>query len=106
KFGDIAPFQPIPFALPGGATAGVRPGGTFEGRGVAPMTGDYQFRAYSNGRTRVWLNDRIMIDHYKKNWATEYDQFTAHLEAGTGFSIKVENTAGTTLQMEWKTPGP
>jgi alpha-D-xyloside xylohydrolase len=47
-----------------------------------------------------------MIDHYKQNWATEYDQFTAHLEAGTGFSIKVENTAGTTLQMEWKTPGP
>ncbi|HEY2433258.1 MAG TPA: TIM-barrel domain-containing protein [Vicinamibacterales bacterium] len=89
KFGDIAPFEALP------ATAD---------RVTAPVTGDYQFQTYSNGETKVWLDGVLRIDHYKQNWATEYDQFKVHLEAGRTYPLKVTNTGGTTLELRWKKP--
>ena len=100
---------------------GVGPGGTGRagGRGgappvrawlgdlVAPATGDYQFQVYSNGDTKVWLDEKLMVDHYKQVWATEYDQFKVRLQAGRRYPIKVTNgTGGTTLEVRWKTPPP
>jgi len=91
KWGDIAPFEPLP-----AATESI----------TAPVTGDYQFQTYSNGSTKVWLDNVLRIDHYKQNWATEYDQFKAHLEAGKKYPLKVTNTDGTTVELRWKKPTP
>ncbi len=91
KFGDIAPFEPLP-----ATTDGI----------TAPVTGDYQFQVYSNGETKVWLDGVLQIDHYKQNWATEYDQFKVRLEAGKRYPLKVTNTGGTTLELRWKKPVP
>jgi alpha-D-xyloside xylohydrolase len=90
KFGDIGPFEPLP------PTADSI---------TAPVTGDYQFQAYSNGDTKVWLDGALRVDHYKQNWATEYDQFKVRLEAGKRYPLKVTNTGGTTLELRWKKPG-
>ena len=49
---------------------------------------------------------KIEIDHYKQNWATEYDQFKVHLVAGRRYPIKITNSLGTTLRVMWKTPSP
>jgi len=89
KFGDIAPFEPLP-----AATETIS----------APTTGDYQFQVYSNGNTKVWLDGVLQIDHYKQNWATEYDQFKVHLEGGKSYPLKITNTGGTTLELRWKKP--
>jgi alpha-D-xyloside xylohydrolase len=89
KFGDIAPFETLP-----ATTESV----------TAPVTGDYQFQTYSNGDTKVWLDGRLWIDHYKQNWATEYDQFKVHLEGGKAYPLKVTNTGGTTIELRWKKP--
>jgi alpha-D-xyloside xylohydrolase len=89
KFGDIAPFEPL-----AAGTTSV----------TAPVTGDYQFRAYSNGDTKVWLDGVLRIDHYKQNWATEYDQFKVRLEAGRSYPLEVKNTGGTTVELAWKKP--
>lgn len=105
KFGDIGPFETIPAdaLVDVKQTPAVR---GFQGTIVAPSTGDYQFQTYSNGSTRVRLADVLQIDHYKQNWATEYDQFKVHLEAGRRYPINVTNTGGTTLELRWKKPVP
>jgi alpha-D-xyloside xylohydrolase len=89
KFGDIGPFESLP-----STTDSI----------TAPVTGDYQFQTYSNGDTKVWLDGVLRIDHYKQNWATEYDQFKVHLDAGRRYPLKVVNTGGTTVELRWKKP--
>jgi len=91
KWGDIGPFESLP-----ATTESI----------IAPVTGDYQFQTYSNGATKVWLDNVLRIDHYKQNWATEYDQFKVHLEAGKQYPFKVTNTDGTTVELRWKKPTP
>jgi alpha-D-xyloside xylohydrolase len=91
KWGDIARFESIPVS---------------QDSVTAPVTGDYQFQVYSNGWTKVWLDGVLQIDHYKQNWATEYDQFKVRLEAGKRYPLKVTNTGGTTVELRWKKPVP
>ena len=91
KFGDIEPFETL-----SAATEAI----------TAPVTGDYQFQTYSNGSTKVWLDGVLRIDHYKQNWATEYDQFKVHLEGGKTYPFKLTNAGGTTVELRWKKPTP
>jgi alpha-D-xyloside xylohydrolase len=104
RFGDVAPFETIPSSV----LVDVKPETPsvrgLEGTIVAPATGDYQFQTYSNGATRLWLDGVLKIDHYKQNWATEYDQFKAHLEADRRYALRLSNIDGTTLELRWKTP--
>jgi alpha-D-xyloside xylohydrolase len=136
RFGDLRPFEPIPAAnllnaegQPGGLTMapldgsaprstvstvevarggrGVRPRDTrWEGSVLAPATGDYQFKTYSNGSIKVWLDNRLAIDHFRQNWLSDDDQVKVHLEAGRRYAIKVEWAAegGNTMRLSWKTP--
>ena len=105
RFGDLRPFEPIPPASL--VDVSTQAGGLgWEGQLIAPVTGEYQFQAYSNGATRVWLAGALRIDHYKQNWATEYDQFKVRLTAGDRYPIKVANSGGDTLRLSWKTPAP
>jgi alpha-D-xyloside xylohydrolase len=97
KFGDVRPFEPIPLAVTPPAA---------EGEIVAPVTGDYQFQTYSNLDIKVWLDGELRIDHWKQNWATEYDQFKVHLEGGRRYPIKIASSPGATLKVMWKTPPP
>jgi alpha-D-xyloside xylohydrolase len=89
KFGDIHPFEPLPNDV---------------SEILAPVTGDYQFRTYSNLDIKVWLDGQLRIDHWKQNWATENDQFKVHLEAGKRYPIKIVSSPGATLRVDWKTP--
>jgi len=97
KFGDIRPFEPIPLAVTGADT---------DGEIVAPATGDYQFQTYSNLEIKLWLDGELKIDHWKQNWATEYDQFKVHLEAGRRYPVKISSSKGATLRVMWKPPPP
>jgi alpha-D-xyloside xylohydrolase len=78
----------------------------FAGTLVPPTSGDYQLQTYSNGRIKVWLDDQLVIDHWRQAWLTEYDQVKTRLEAGRHYAIRVE--AGgeqmTTMQLRWKIP--
>ena len=75
---------------------------------LPPTTGDYQFRAYSNGGIRVWLDGKLVMDHWRQNWLTSNDQIRVHLEAGRKYSIRIENDPEQqdTLELLWKTPAP
>ncbi|MEO8483864.1 MAG: TIM-barrel domain-containing protein [Acidobacteriota bacterium] len=77
----------------------------WQGRVLAPVSGDYQFQTYSNGGVHLWLDGQLQIDHWKQNWATEFDQFKVHLEAGSKHDIRVTSDgAGDTMKLLWKTP--
>ncbi len=97
RFGDTRPFEPVPVPVAPPAS---------EGEIVAPVTGDYQFQTYSNLDIKVWLDGQLRIDHWKQNWATEYDQFKVHLEAGHRYPIRIASSPGATLRVMWKTPPP
>jgi len=98
KFGDVRPFEPIP-AIPEKLAAS-----EWQGQIAAPVTGDYQFRVYSNGLSRLWLDGALQVDDYKQNWATEYDQFKVRLIAGKSYRIQIANDGGDTFRLAWKTP--
>jgi alpha-D-xyloside xylohydrolase len=78
----------------------------WEGTMEAPVSGDYQFQAYSNGGIKVWIDDRLVMNHWRQTWLTSQDQVKLHLEAGHRYPIKIETDGEqqTTLQFRWKTP--
>jgi alpha-D-xyloside xylohydrolase len=78
------------------------------GEVVAPVTGDYQFRIYSNGGIKMWLDGKLIIDHWRQNWLTDNDQIKVQLQAGQHYAIKIEHGGdqATTMQLTWKTPPP
>ncbi len=80
----------------------------WEGEIVPPTTGDYQIKTYSNGRIKMWLDGKVVIDHWRQGWLTENDQIKVRLEAGHHYAIKLEygGDEATTMQLTWKTPDP
>jgi alpha-D-xyloside xylohydrolase len=102
---DLAPSPD----LHGGGRGGPRPRDTrWEGSVTAPTTGDYQFKTRSNGEIKVWLDNKLVISHYRQSWLTDEDQVKVHLEANHSYPIKVEwnMQGGNTAQLTWKTPSP
>ena len=75
---------------------------------VPPATGEYQFRAYSNGGIRVWLDGKLVMDHWRQRWLTSNDQIRVHLDARHKYSLRIENDPEQqdTLELLWKTPAP
>ncbi len=80
----------------------------WSGSVLAPATGDYQFRAYSNGGIKVWFDGKLVMDHWRQRWLPSDDQVLVHLEAGRKYPIRIENDPEqqNTLEFEWKTPPP
>jgi alpha-D-xyloside xylohydrolase len=75
---------------------------------LAPTTGDYQFQATSNGGIKVWLDGKLVMDHWRQQWLTSTDQIRVHLKAGQKVAIRIENDPEqqNTLEFRWKTPAP
>lgn len=75
---------------------------------LAPVSGDYQLRAYSNGGIKVRFDGRVVMDHWRQSWLTDHDQVLVHLQAGHKYPIRIENDPEqqNTLEFEWKTPPP
>jgi alpha-D-xyloside xylohydrolase len=73
---------------------------------LAPMTGDYQLQAYSNGGIKVWFDGKVVMNHWRQQWLTGTDQIRVHLEAGHKYPIRIENDPEqqNTLEFRWKTP--
>jgi alpha-D-xyloside xylohydrolase len=116
RFGDLRPFEPIPTAnlidanphfSPHDAAENIKPL-SWSGSILAPTTGDYQFQAYSNGGIKVWLDGKLVMNHWRQNWLTSNDQIRVHLEAGHKYSIKLDKDPEeqSTLEFRWKTPNP
>jgi alpha-D-xyloside xylohydrolase len=80
----------------------------WEGSVVAQSTGDYQFQTYSNGGIKVWIDNKLVIEHWRQSWLPWYDVARVHFDAGKQYPIKVEWTIeqGNTMKLAWKPPVP
>jgi alpha-D-xyloside xylohydrolase len=80
----------------------------WSGELVPVATGVYQLRTYANGGIKMWLDGKLVINHWRQNWLTENDQIKVRLEAGHHYAIKLEHGGdqATTVQLSWKTPAP
>jgi alpha-D-xyloside xylohydrolase len=95
-------------AATNGGSAGRNSRTRWVGEIVPTTTGEHQFRLYSNGGIKMWLDGRLVIDHWRQGWLTENDQIKVPLEAGHHYAIKIEHGGdqATTMQLSWKTPPP
>jgi alpha-D-xyloside xylohydrolase len=75
---------------------------------LAPTTGDYQFQAFSDGQINVWIDGKMVMDHWRQSWLPWKDLARVHFEANHRYPIKVEwsRQGGSTIQFQWKTPVP
>ena len=79
----------------------------WQGEVEAPVSGDYLFQTYSNSGVKLWLNDRLVINHWRQGWLPWKDMAKVHLEAKHRYSLKLEWTRDQgeeTMQLFWKTP--
>jgi alpha-D-xyloside xylohydrolase len=78
----------------------------WEGEVLAPVTGDYQFQAYYNGGLKVWIDHKLVINHWRQVWLPWYELARVHMEAGHRYAIKLDwNTEqGSQIRLLWKIP--
>jgi len=79
----------------------------WRGEVEAPVSGDYLFQTYSNSGVSFWLNDQLVINHWRQGWLPWKDMAKVHLEAKHRYSLKLEWTRDQgeeTMQLFWKTP--
>jgi alpha-D-xyloside xylohydrolase len=98
RFGDLRPFEPIPQGC-------LRDGSN---ELVPTLTGEHQLQTYSNGGIKLWLDDKLLINHWRQNWLADYDQVKVYLEANRRYRLLIEagGEQATTMQLRWKTPAP
>ncbi|MGD0903065.1 MAG: TIM-barrel domain-containing protein [Terracidiphilus sp.] len=96
----------LAFAAKPHSEAPLPPEVTWEGSVEPPATGDYQFQSYANGCVKIWIDGRLILDHWRQSWLTAVDQAKLHLEAKHRYPVKIEWTTeqGTTFRLLWKTP--
>ncbi len=74
---------------------------------IAPETGDFTLYTRSNDGVRLWVDERLVIDHWDEH-STAEDRAVVNLEKGTRSRLRLEYFyAGgeATMQLEWSGPG-
>jgi alpha-D-xyloside xylohydrolase len=92
------PGSPLPF---GNASA------RWEGFLAPKQSGNYFFRAYSNGGIKLWVNGKLVMNHWRQSWLPWKDIAKIPMQAGKQYPIKLEwikDQGANTLQLAWKTP--
>jgi hypothetical protein len=94
----------------GGPAPGIGPD-TFSvrwtGQFLAAETGTYQIRTTSDEGVRVWINGRLVINHWRAHTSAQ-DTATIDLVAGQRYDIKIQyydRTGPAALGLDWLRPG-
>lgn len=71
------------------------------------ITGDYTFQAFSNSGIKLWIDDRLVVDHWRQGWLPWKDVARVRLEAGRRHKVRLEWSKDQnmeTVQLLWKPP--
>jgi alpha-D-xyloside xylohydrolase len=71
------------------------------------VTGDYTFQTFSNNGIKLWVDDRLVINHWRQGWLPWKDVAKVRLEAKRRHKIRLEwskDQGMETVQLLWKTP--
>jgi len=89
--------------LPAKGAVSVRWEGTLE----PETSGEHQFQTYSDGGLRLWVDGKLVADHWRQGWLPWYELARVRLEAGRRHAIRLEWTCDDpppVVQLRWKTP--
>jgi alpha-D-xyloside xylohydrolase len=81
----------------------------WEGALEPDITGDHTLQAYYNGDFKLWVDDRLVINHWRQFWLPWKDEASVFLEAGRRHKIRIEwikDATQETVQLKWKPPAP
>jgi alpha-D-xyloside xylohydrolase len=100
-----APNAAIHPALPPTGDASIR----WEGSVLPTTTGDHLLQTYSNAGIKLWIDDRLVVDHWRQGWLPWFDLVRVRLEAGRRHRLRLEwskDQGVETVRLLWKTPAP
>lgn len=92
--------------------SGVKPGDAsvrWEGSLTPRRGGDVVLQARYTGGLRVWINGRLVIDHWRQGWLPSTEEAPLHLEAGRRYSVRIEwvcDQAGEMVHVGWRWLAP
>ena len=82
----------------------------WEGEIVPTSTGNYLFQAFSNSGIKLWINDQLLMNHWRQFWLPWKDLARMHLEANHHYRVRLEWTKDqsglTAMNFTWKAPPP
>ncbi|WP_305125881.1 PA14 domain-containing protein [Streptomyces odontomachi] len=77
--------------------------------GITPTTtGDHVFSVSADNGFRLWIDDKLVIDHWVDDWDSEQTSAPIRLEAGHAYPIKMEyfeHQGGSNMHLRWTPPG-
>jgi alpha-D-xyloside xylohydrolase len=71
------------------------------------QTGEHTFQTFSNGGIKMWIDDRLVIDHWRQDWLPWKEIAKVRLEANHRYQLRLEWTKDQgmeTVQLLWKPP--
>ncbi|MFT3789054.1 MAG: PA14 domain-containing protein [Tepidisphaeraceae bacterium] len=80
----------------------------WSGQIVFPSSDDYTFHIVGDNGFRLWIDGRLVIDHWLPDWDKEQTSAPAHFDAGSKHDIKIEyfnQGGGANLRLSWSTEG-
>lgn len=83
RFTDVNDPYPDGFNLNRGS---IRWSGEIEPR----ESGVYKLQLFSSSYTKMWLNDKLVVDSWRQNWLPWTHNFQIPMEAGKRYPIKIE----------------
>jgi alpha-D-xyloside xylohydrolase len=80
----------------------------WEGEVEPALTGEYLFQTFSNNGIKLWLDDQLVVNHWRQNWLPWKDLARVHLEGGRRYRLRLEWSKDqgdlTAMNLTWKTP--
>ncbi len=97
------PNHDINPALPAEGNCSVR----WEGFVEARQAGLYTFETFSNSGIKLWIDGRLVMDHWRQGWLPWFEVAQFPLERGHRHHLKLEwsrDDGMPTMRLRWKTP--
>lgn len=116
RFGDLTPATPLPdvsglyAAADSGVAGDIAPTGPvvdWTGTVTPSVSGDTLFRTYSTGDMKLWVDDQLVIDHWRQDWLPNEDIARVPLSAGKPVRLHLKWTregSSTIARLLWKPP--
>jgi hypothetical protein len=79
----------------------------WSGQIMPPQTDDYTFYMIGDNGFKLWIDDKLVIDHWVNDWDKEQTSSAVSLEGGKKYNIKIEyfeDFGGSNLYLRWSTP--
>jgi alpha-D-xyloside xylohydrolase len=110
RFGDLRDYERVPgvaYDATGNVTGASTGSVDVTVQITPPVTGDYLFKTFASGDTKLTVGGARVIDHWRQGWLPDEEVARVHLSAGEAVPVRLEWTADGdvhTLSFSWKAP--